>query len=115
MSVSEPNRTREALVAERADTLERMRDMSRNFDAIVESTRDVATDDEHDPEGQTIAFERAQAATLIRQASDHIELIDRALDRMDAGTYGRCERCGGIIAAERLVVRPAAVTCVACA
>jgi DnaK suppressor protein len=95
---------RDALDAERLDTLDRIAALSREFDGIVESSAGVATDDEHDPEGATIAFERAQLAEL-----------DDALDRLRQGSYGRCERCGRPIAAERLAARPAARTCITCA
>lgn len=40
--------------------------------------------------------------------------IDTALDRMDTGDYGRCQRCAAAIAMERLEVLPAAALCMAC-
>jgi DnaK suppressor protein len=40
--------------------------------------------------------------------------IDEALDRLAAGTYGRCVRCGTDIPTERLELRPFAAACVAC-
>jgi DnaK suppressor protein len=107
--------TRAALDAERLDTLDRIAALSREFDGIVESSAGVATDDEHDPEGATIAFERAQLAALIDQARGHLAELDDALDRLRQGSYGRCERCGRPIAADRLAARPAARTCITCA
>ena len=106
---------RDALDAEQQDTHERIAALSREFDGIVESSTGVATDDEHDPEGATIAFERAQLAALLHQARDHLAELDDALDRLRQGSYGRCERCGRPIAAERLAARPAARTCITCA
>jgi DnaK suppressor protein len=106
---------RDALDAERQDTHERIAALSREFDGIVESSTGVATDDEHDPEGATIAFERAQLAALLGQARDHLAELDDALDRLRQGSYGWCERCGRPIAAERLAARPAARTCITCA
>jgi DnaK suppressor protein len=106
---------RAALDAERLDTLDRVAALRREFDGIVESSAGVATDDEHDPEGATIAFERAQLAALIDQARDHLAELDDALDRLRQGSYGRCERCGRPIAAGRLAARPAARTCITCA
>lgn len=41
--------------------------------------------------------------------------IRAAIWRLDAGTYGRCARCGQEIAAARLAALPSATTCVACA
>ncbi|MDM7853456.1 TraR/DksA family transcriptional regulator [Cellulomonas alba] len=83
--------------------------------AVVAASRDSNADDEHDPEGATIAFERAQVDALARAASERLAEIDAALERVDSGRYGVCERCGAPIAAARLAVRPAAATCVACA
>jgi RNA polymerase-binding transcription factor len=106
---------RDALAAERQQTLDRMAAVSREFDGIVAASEGVATDDEHDPEGATIAFERAQLAALADQAREHLAELDEALDRLRQGRYGRCERCGQPIAAGRLAARPAARTCIACA
>jgi DnaK suppressor protein len=105
----------DALDAERQDTLARITALSREFNGIVESSAGVATDDEHDPEGATIAFERAQLAALTDQARSHLAELDEALDRLRQGRYGRCERCGRPIGAERLAARPAARTCITCA
>ena len=72
-------------------------------------------DDEHDPEGATIAFERAQVETLVRQLQQHLADIDAAERRLDDGGYGICERCGKAIPEARLEARPTARTCVGCA
>ena len=75
---------RDALAAERQQTLDRITAVSREFDGIVEASAGVATDDEHDPEGATIAFERAQLAALLDQADRHLAELDEA-----AGLLGR--------------------------
>ena len=106
---------RERLVRERAETQERIAHLSRDLDSIVEATTLVATDDEHDPEGSTIAFERAQVQALLDQGRAHRVDLDRALGGLDDGSHGRCEVCGRAIPADRLAVRPAARMCVACA
>jgi DnaK suppressor protein len=105
----------EALAADRASTLERIAALTREFDGIVESAALGATDDEHDPEGATIAFERAQIMSLLEQARDHLADLGQAIRRIEAGTYGRCEECGQPITAQRLAARPAARTCIGCA
>jgi DnaK suppressor protein len=104
-----------ALAAERADTIGRIDGLTRDRRAILESAESTSTDDEHDPEGATLAFEREQLAALLDQARAHLAELDVAVERLDAGTYGRCIRCGQLIPAERLTARPASVTCVACA
>jgi len=106
---------RERLAADRAGVLARLGGLEREFAAIVESSRSANIDDEHDPEGATIAFERQHAAALIGQARRHLAQIDAAMLRLADGSYGRCERCGRPIGAERLAARPAATTCITCA
>ncbi|MBU2696153.1 TraR/DksA C4-type zinc finger protein [Nocardioides sp. WV_118_6] len=106
---------RALLDAERREALRRLSGLTGQFDEVVAASRDTNADDEHDPEGATIAFERSQLAALTRQVRTHLADIDAALERLDAGTYGTCERCGRPIAAARLEVKPAARTCVACA
>lgn len=106
---------RESLTAERRGTVARIHAMTADFEGIVAATAHANIDDEHDPEGATVAFERAQVAALLAEAHAQLENVDRALARLDAGTYARCVRCGGSITAERLAARPAAPTCIDCA
>ena len=82
---------------------------------MVAASRDTNADDEHDPEGATIAFERSQIGALRRQADHHLAEVEAALVRLDDGTYGVCESCGQPIAEGRLEVRPVARTCITCA
>ena len=105
---------RELLDRERAATLERLVALTEDFDGIVDASRDSNADDEHDPEGATIAYERSQVDALVKQARNHLEEVDAALLRLDAGRYGTCERCGRPIAEARLEARPTARTCVTC-
>ena len=104
---------RDRLVADRAETLARLAALREDYSGVVDASRDSNADDEHDPEGQTIAFERSQTGALVRQAEEHLREVDAALARLDAGTYGRCEVCGQAVPEGRLEARPAARTCVA--
>ncbi len=106
---------RQRLEAERAAVAGRLAGLERDFSAVVESARLSNADDEHDPEGATIAYERQHVAALVGQAHERIAEIDAALARLAAGHYGRCERCGQPITPERLAARPAAPTCISCA
>ncbi|WP_345216461.1 TraR/DksA family transcriptional regulator [Georgenia halophila] len=92
-----------------------MATLAGDFDAMVAASRGSNADDEHDPEGATIAFERSQVGGLVRQARLHLGEIDAAMERLDAGTYGVCESCGGAIGEARLRARPVARTCIECA
>jgi DnaK suppressor protein len=58
--------------------------------------------------------ERAELLSLVEQLHvAHSEVVG-ALKRLEAGTYGRCERCGNDIAPERLEAIPTARLCVSC-
>jgi RNA polymerase-binding protein DksA len=103
------------LAAERQQTSRRLAGLTDDFDAVVAASRDTNADDEHDPEGATIAFERSQVAALVDQVRQHLTEIDAAVERVDAGTYGVCETCGRPIGEERLEARPTARTCIRCA
>jgi DnaK suppressor protein len=103
------------LTADRERTRELIGSLTQNVSTIVEASRLIATDDEHDPEGATIAFERSQTSSLLASAAAHLVDVDAALERLDAGSYGRCEHCGASIAPDRLLARPAARTCITCA
>ncbi|GAA4362579.1 TraR/DksA C4-type zinc finger protein [Nocardioides caricicola] len=100
---------------ERAETLHRLANLTDDFQAIVAASKDTNADDEHDPEGATIAFERSQVSTLVRDAQRHLAEIDAAVERLEAGTYGVCERCGQPIGDGRLEARPVARLCIRCA
>jgi DnaK suppressor protein len=82
---------------------------------VVESAGSTTGDDEHDPEGSTIAFERAQAIALAQQARARIAELDAAESRLREGGYGICLACGRPIAPERLAARPTADKCIRCA
>jgi DnaK suppressor protein len=106
---------RELLLAERARTRQRIAALEREFAVIAEAASAGGTDDEHDPEGATLAFERQHTAALLEQAREQLAAADAALGRLAAGRYGVCERCGQPIGDDRLAARPAARTCVRCA
>jgi len=106
---------RDVLKAERAETLDRIRAMQADLDAIVAASANANTDDEHDPEGSTIAYEKAQVASLLARAQSNLGDLDYALARLSAGEYSVCERCHSQISAERLAALPAGRTCFDCA
>jgi len=103
------------LQAARDETVRRLAELTDDFAGIVAASRDTNADDEHDPEGSTIAFERSQVDALVRQARTRLDEIDAALERVAAGTYGVCVVCGRPISPARLEARPTALTCVECA
>jgi RNA polymerase-binding protein DksA len=103
------------LEAERSAALTQIEALTREFDEVVAASRSSNADDEHDPEGATIAFERQQVAALLDQTRRRLADVDAAIARRETGDYGVCETCGRPIAPERLAARPAARTCIDCA
>ncbi len=99
----------------RTAAVRRAASLARGFDDIVDAAADVATDDEHDPEGHTIAWERQQIAALLEETRRALADIDAAEQRLDAGRYGICVTCGLEIAVERLAALPATASCTRCA
>jgi DnaK suppressor protein len=80
--------------------------------AELAASGEVGFDEEYADAG-TITFERERDLSLSQNAHDLIEKIERALDRMDQGTYGRCAACREPIEPERLDALPYAVHCLA--
>jgi DnaK suppressor protein len=106
---------RAAIEWERRRTAERIGALQQSFTDIVAAAELTSTDDEHDPEGATIAWERSQVWALLRQAQADLVALDAALIRVDDGTIAVCIACGGAIAAERLLALPQTQTCIMCA
>jgi RNA polymerase-binding transcription factor DksA len=89
--------------------------LEAEWSALVAAAEDSNADDEHDPEGATIGFERAQLSAVIDATRARLAEVNAALSRVDSGTYGTCERCGRPIAPERLDALPATRRCIDCA
>ncbi|MFN8147847.1 MAG: TraR/DksA C4-type zinc finger protein [Candidatus Nanopelagicales bacterium] len=66
-------------------------------------------------DGTSIAVERLTQVAAHEQMLSQLAEVDRALVKLDEGTYGTCDVCGAEIPAGRLEVHPWAVRCVACA
>ncbi|MGY2746611.1 TraR/DksA family transcriptional regulator [Arthrobacter sp. UYCu723] len=86
--------------------------LQRDITSVNAARQDSNVDDEHDPEGATIAFELSQASALLEQSKAGLAQIDAALARIDEGTYGLCEVCGDEIAEGRLEARPWTPYCI---
>jgi RNA polymerase-binding transcription factor DksA len=106
---------RARLTEELARTLARLAGLERDRARIVAASEDSNADDEHDPEGATIAFEREQLTALLAQANRTRDDLAEALADLEQGTYGVCRRCGAPIGDGRLEARPAVRTCITCA
>lgn len=115
MTTEQAGRLRARLLADRDRTIEQVAALSRDVAEVMRAADDVATDDEHDPEGHTIAWERQQLSALLHDARARLADLDAALERLDRGTYGICRTCGRDIGPQRLAALPATPFCVQCA
>ena len=105
-------RFRILLQEERRRKLALLPALRRDITAVNAARQDSNVDDEHDPEGTTIAFELSQASALLDQSREGLAQIEAALERIDAGTYGVCAVCRDEIAEGRLEARPWTLYCI---
>lgn len=106
------SRARAALDAAAADAERLLSSTGADVASIVDARRDTSTDDEHDPEGATLAFERSQAEALGSSATRRLAEIDAARQRLADGLFGLCEICAAPIPEGRLEARPWATRCI---
>jgi DnaK suppressor protein len=92
----------------RADLDRAASDMAERLGDSVHDAGDDSAD------AGTKAFEREHELALNQNAQDLLDQAERALARIDAGTYGVCESCGKPIGKARLLAFPRAILCVAC-
>lgn len=79
---------------------------------LVEAAGVGAGDDQADAGAKT--FEREHEMSLVYNARDMVQQTERALDRIDNKTYGKCEECGNFVGKARLQVFPRATLCMVC-
>jgi RNA polymerase-binding transcription factor DksA len=117
MTAAEMKPFRRSLEAIRA----RLRgDVSTMADAALRKNRaeasgDLSTMPIHMADLGSDAYEQEFTLSLMASEEDTLELVEAALERIRAKTYGQCEECGGVIAKKRLEALPFAPTCIRCA
>ena len=80
--------------------------------SLQRSSNDGAGDDQADAGSKT--FEREQEMAVANNRRDLMTQVERAIERLDKGTYGHCESCGQPIPKPRLQAFPSATLCVKC-
>lgn len=112
-SAAETEKIRLALTARREELQE---EYDHTLAEITELQRDRLTDSAGDDQADTgtKTFEREQEITLANAILERVNQVERALERLDEGSYGWCERCGNPIPVERLAAFPSATLCVTC-
>jgi RNA polymerase-binding protein DksA len=111
--------TAEELAEVRADLVQQLSELQAAYDRsladlndLQRSSTDGAGDDQADAGSKT--FEREQEQSIAANRLDLISQVQRAIERLDKGTYGFCESCGKLIPKARLQAFPAATLDVAC-
>jgi DnaK suppressor protein len=89
--------------------------LSASFADLTEAAAADPPDDEHDPEGHTIAFERSQLIGLRDGYLQTLAELATAESRLDDGQAALCQECGVPIPHERRLAIPATTRCVHCA
>lgn len=102
---------RRRLDDERVNVLGQLRDMG--VDPETGNPRSGDSEQGFADSGQATA-EKALSLSMVEGLMETLQEVDAALDRMDNGTYGRCESCGADIPPERLDARPVARLCLDC-
>jgi RNA polymerase-binding protein DksA len=109
------DKLRRLLEEERETYVRQAHDLAAEAEALASEREPGDTQfDEESGEGDTLNVERERDLALSASATQAVEEIDRALRRMDTGSYGICERCGKKIAVARLEALPFAALCIEC-
>jgi RNA polymerase-binding protein DksA len=111
--------TRAELNAIRKELEQQAKDLRGEIDDAEEVQATLKRDASNEGSGDeadagTKTFEREHEMSLANNSRDLLLQVERALGRLDAGTYGRCENCGDPIPKARLQAFPRATLCVAC-
>jgi len=104
---------RQRLLEERKrveDALENIR--RENPGSLEDEVQEMAVYGQHPGDLGTATLDREMASTLESHEVRTLAAIDAALERIEGGTYGRCERCGNPIGEERLEALPWATLCI---
>ena len=103
---------RAALAKELVRLTTELSDVELEMDALIRESGEGAGDDQADAGTKT--FEREHEMSLVINARDMVLQTERAIERIDDKTYGRCEECGNAIGKARLQVFPRATLCMLC-
>jgi len=106
---------RARLEDDRINTETLVSQVAGDIESLTAQRRSSPTDDEHDPEGPTLAFERSQSSATLARSRQRLDQIALAIERIDNGAFGSCADCGSAIPFARLEARPFSPYCVRCA
>ena len=111
LSKTELKDIRAALLKERGELVSQLTEIEEDTFSEAETSAESGLDEEFADAG-SITLERESALSIENNVKDLMAKIDGALERIDAGTYGTCERCGKQISKERIRALPYANLCI---
>ena len=85
---------------------------AENPGSLGDETEELTFQDNHPGDVATATFDREMATTLEDNSSHVLSEIDAALERIETGTFGTCQACGGPVGEERLDALPWATLCI---
>lgn len=100
------------LRADRSRLIAEIADADKGLADLLLDSADSSGDDTADSGGKT--FDREHELSLANNTRELLEQVERALARIDDGTYGSCESCGNPVGKARLQAFPRATLCVPC-
>lgn len=80
----------------------------------AEETGELSDYDDHIGDAASATFERAKDYALLENIEMMLQKVNRALDKVEDGSYGKCDRCGQEIGEPRLEAMPSATLCLKC-
>ena len=102
--------------------LEKIKQTNENVENIEKNSRKEGNDSSEDrstyslhmADHGTDAMEREKSLLLAQRGGDYLDYLNEALERIDAGSFGVCRLCGGMIGRARLEAVPTATQCIEC-
>ena len=102
--------------------LDKIKNTNENVENIEKNSRNEGNDTSEDrstyslhmADHGTDAMEREKSLLLAQRGGDYLDYLNEALERIDAGSFGVCRLCGGMIGRARLEAVPTATQCIEC-
>ncbi len=102
------------LLEERARLEREIADLEADLSESLEDSSEESPYDQHMAETAGVTLDREIDLSLEENLHASIAQLDRALDKLERGSYGRCDKCGNPISDGRLEVAPFATLCIDC-
>ncbi len=105
---------KQTLLGQRAELEDQLQTEAQAFSSSESEIASEIRSDENPAEAGTATFEREKHLSIANNVQDLLEKSTKALEKIEDGSYGICESCGGPIDPDRLVALPHALMCIEC-